>query len=285
MEKRLTSQGPRDRSSFTVTLPKEWVLKEKLEKSKLVDLRVVGNKVVISPGGEQLSKASINADDYNKSLIKVIPGLYRLGVDELKINLADNRLLEKITELLSDKLIGYEVIEQGRSHIIIKDIAKESEEDFKTVLRRIFLLIFELSESKGEFYIKNLDRNINKLCNYCLRILMKKSHSEFLRTPLYYLLIDQIEKLKDELTWVLNKQLTKNRLETLKEAIKLFRTAYEIFYKFNIKSFNDYSNRAFNLKNEIKLIDKIDLPGMHLHNISRIINSIYGTIFTINFQS
>ncbi len=281
MEKKLTAQGPRDRKSYTVTLPKEWVKKEKLDELRLVELKVVGNKLVISPSKEIQEEAIINADDYNKSLIKVIPGLYRLGINKIRINLLDNNLLEKIIEIINKRLIGYEIIEQRKDFIIVKDITKESGEDFKTILRRVFLLLLELSNSEDAVQVRTLDKNIKRLINYCQRILIKNGHTEFLRTPLYYLLLDQLEKIGDELKWILS---IKRRKEILDKITKVFRQGYEVFYKFDPKKFDEYSNKAYQLKNEIRLGDKINTGDMYLHNLARLINSLSGTMLMIRFN-
>ncbi|MEA3514382.1 MAG: hypothetical protein U9R34_02820 [Nanoarchaeota archaeon] len=285
MEKKLTAQGPRDRKSYTVTLPIEWIKMQELDKTKSVELDIIGNKVIISQHKEKEQMVIINGRDYPTSMIKVLQGLYRAGVNEVRLNLADNSMVEEILDIIEKKLIGYEIIEQKKDYLIIKDITKESEEDFKIVFRRIFLLLLELSESDDIVQIKTLDRNIKKLINYCQRILMKKGHVEFTKTPLYYLILDRLEKLKDEFNWLL--QITapnKKEYPELKEINILLRKAYELFYKYDAKRYGGYEYRTFQLKNKIKLDVKVEPAVIHLHNLARILNSLYGDIFTLRFD-
>lgn len=290
MEKKLTAQGPRDRKSYTVTLPIEWVKMQGLDKTKSVELDIIGNKVIISQHKEKEQIITINSKDYPTSMIKVLQGLYRAGVNEVRLDLADNSMVEEILDIIEKKLIGYEIIEQKKAYLIIKDITKESEDDFKIIFRRIFLLLLELSESNDIIQIRALDRNIKKLINYCQRILMKKGHVEFTKTPLYYLVLDRLEKLKDEFNWFLQISLPKKKespkLEypELKEINILLRQAYELFYRYDAKKYGGYEYRTFQLKNKIKLDAKVEPAVIHLHNMARILNSLYGDIFTLRFD-
>lgn len=281
MEKKLTAQGPKDRHSYTVTLPKEWIKRQKLDKTRKVELKKIGNKIIIFPLREVQETNIINADDYDMSLIKVIPALYREGINNLRVNIKNTKLLEEIINIIRDRLIGYEIIEQKKEHIIIKDITKESKEDFNTILRRTFLLLLELSKTTDKIQVECIDKNIKRLTNYSQRILIKKGHEEFQKIPQYYLLLNQLEKIDDELTWLLSHKMTKNEKEILKEINKNLREAYETFYKFNPKNFNNFNSESYKMKNKLRLGERITHAEMHLHNLCRLINSIAGTIFII----
>jgi phosphate uptake regulator len=285
MEKKLTAQGPKDRKSYTVTLPIEWVKKEGLDKRRQVELDIVGNKVVISPRKGAGERVLIDGDDYASSLIRVLQGIYRSGVNETKLRFKNSKILEETSDIIEQKLIGYEIVEHKKDYLIIKDITKESEEEFKTVFRRLFLLLLELSESEDAVQIKIVDKNIKRLINYCQRILIKRGHSEFLKTPLYYLMLDRLEKIGDEFKWLSCVKITKKKdKDYLKEIRGIMRTAYEVFYKFDSRKYNTIVRKSYNLKNEIKLGEKVDRATIHLHNLARIINSLYGDIFTLRFK-
>lgn len=293
MKKKLTAQGPRDRKSYTVTLPIEWVKQQGLDKTKLVELNIVGNKVIISYSKEKEQIIRIKGSNYPTGMLKVLQGLYRAGINEIRLDFIDNSQVEEILNIIEKKLIGYEIIEQKKDYLIIKDITKESEEDFKIVFRRIFLLLLELSESDDIIQIGTLSRNIKKLINYCQRVLMKRGHIEFTKTPLYYLVLDRLEKLKDEFNWLLRiNSRNKREYPELKEINLLLRAAYGLFYKYDAKTYGRYESRTFNLMNSIKLGAKADIPVgakaditiIPLHNLARILNSLYGDIFTLKFD-
>ncbi len=47
MKKKLTTQGPKGRESYTLTLPKEWILENNLDKTKVLEMEIVGNKILL----------------------------------------------------------------------------------------------------------------------------------------------------------------------------------------------------------------------------------------------
>jgi phosphate uptake regulator len=285
MKKRLTAQGPKDRKSYTVTLPIDWVKEEGLDAVKEVELEMVGHKIVISPYKETEKVTFINGENYRHAIVKAVQGLYRMGVDEIKLQFESNDILEETSDLIEQVLIGYEIIEQKKDYILIKEITKESEEDFKVIFRRIFLLLIELSESENVVQTRIVDKNVKKLINYCQRILVKKGHTDFQKTPQYYLTLDRLEKIGDEFLWLGNTKISKKKeQECLKEINLLLRAAYDLFYTFDAKKYSKAVQRSYELKNEIKLEEKVDVSAIHLHNLARTLNSLLGDIFTLKFK-
>jgi len=275
MEKRLTAQGPKDRKSYTVTLPLTWIKQQGLDKTKTVELEIVGNKVIINATNEDQETKFIDADKAENALMKILQAAYRLGVNEIKIKYSKPELRKYISKVIDTKLIGYEIVEQTKNLLRIKDITKESTEEFKTVLRRIFLLLIELTKSPEE--VEESDKNLKKLTNYCQRLLIKKGHLEYKKVPFYYSLLNQIEKLSDEYTWLHQTKFTDKK--TLNKLNTYVEKTYELYYKFNLENFNRYQEDTYLIKNKLK-----NQKNIHLHNIARQLNSIMGTILIINFE-
>lgn len=285
MEKKLTAQGPKGRQSYTVTLPIEWIKQEGLDKTKTVDMDLVARKIIISAQKRAAGRVVIDAKQYEESFTKVLPGLYRAGVSEIKILLSRDTRVEEILDIIEKKLIGYEVVEQKNDYLMIKDITKESEEDFQVIFRRIFLLLIEYGECADIAQVSALDRNIKKLINYCQRILILRGHAQVSKTPLYYLILDRLEKLKDELNWLLQTTIPKKAQPSgMDDVFLLLRYAYELFYRFEPKSFNTYQHQAYELRNRIIYGKKVERATIHIHNCARILNSLYGDIFTLKFD-
>ena len=286
MEKKLTAQGPNDRKSYTVTLPIEWIKSEKLNDSKVVNLDVIGTKIIISSSLDGNKSLSIDTDYYKNSLIKLLQSIYRGGFDEVKLIYSDPKYLERIVEIIDERLIGYEIVEQKNNFILIKYITKESSEDFKIVLRRIFLLLLQMLKSESFVQAKLIDKNIKKLSNYCQRILIKQGHIEFDKVPNYYLLLDRLEKIGDEIRWTLNFQFNDNLEIPEFEEIKLIlRSAYELFFKFNKVDYDLNSDKVYFLARNIrKNINKMNTYMVHCYNLSRLLNSLYGDILLINLK-
>ena len=134
MEKRLIAQGPKNRKSYTVTLPLEWIKQQGLDKTKLVDLEIVGSKIIINTYKDSQESKFIDADKAEDAFMKILQAAYRLGVDEIKIKYSKPELRKYISNVIDTRLIGYEIIEQTKNILRIKDITKESTEESKTVL-------------------------------------------------------------------------------------------------------------------------------------------------------
>jgi phosphate uptake regulator len=285
MQKRITAQGPKDRKSYTVTLPIEWVKKEKIDKNRSVELNVVGNTVTISSQVEEQERVIVNGEDYRGSLIKVMQGLYRAGVNEIKVNFESNSTLEECQSITEKYLIGYEVIEQKKDYLVIKDITRESEEDFKIIFRRIFLILLEITGNEDQAQMNSLDKTLKKLTNYCQRILIKKGHIEFRKIPFYYLILDRIEKISDEYRWISRLKMTKKYDALHDELCGLLRIAYELFYKFEPIKYNKFSTRTYDIRNSLKAGENAEMVVIHLHNIARALNSLGGDIFVLKYDS
>ena len=275
MEKRLIAQGPKNRKSFTVTLPLDWIKQQGLDKTKIIDLEIVGSKIIINADKEVQESKFIDADRAEDAFMKILQAAYRLGINEIKIKYSKPELRRYVSQIIDTKLIGYEVIEQTKNVLKIKDITKESTEEFKTVLRRIFLLLVELTRSPDE--IIESDRNLKKLTNYCQRLLTKRGHLEYKKVPFYYMLLDQIEKLSDEYVWLYQTKMDKKNLSQLNSYLEKISSLY---YKFDLEKFNKYQHDTYMIKNKLRKQQK----NIHMHNIARQLNSITGTILIINFE-
>lgn len=280
MLKKLTAQGPKDRKSYTVTLPLEWVKAQNLHKNRQIELDVVKSKIILSAKKEESEAAFIDLNYYPNTLLKVLQALYRKGLNEIKIHYTNPQQLGFLTSIINTRLLGYEIIEQKKDYLIIKDITKESSEDFDTVLRRIFLLLLELTGATDQITIDTLDSNIKKLVNYCQRVLIKQGHLEYSNVPFYYNLLDQLEKLADEYTWVLPLKPTagQHKLQQMKQCT---RKAYDLYYKFTEEEFDNYESLTYKIRREIRREQKIDVFDMHIHNLARLLNTMYANIFAL----
>ena len=63
------------------------------------------------------------------------------------------------------------------------------------------------------------------------------------------------------------------------------RKAYELYYSFNAEEYNNYKFKTYLLKRKMKEKKNITLYDMHLHNLARQLNSIFGNIFVLRFKS
>ncbi|MBI2146070.1 hypothetical protein HYU22_01885 [Candidatus Woesearchaeota archaeon] len=285
MHKKLTAQGPRDRKSYTVTLPLDWVKEHQLDKTKHVELETLGSKVIISAETLREERQVVNLSLYPQTPLKVLQNLYRMGVSEIKVMYTSPSQLQEVATIVNMKLIGCEIIEQGKNYAIIKDITKESTEDFETIIRRIFLLILELTTVKDVTNLAALENTIQKLVNYCLRMLVLQGHVEYTKTPFYVVLLDRLEKLTDEYSWILKTRPTPEQAKALLVINKYIRKAYELYYTFNPQEFDAVAYQTYQRMNDIKGKPHVTIFEMHLHNLARQLNTICSTIFILRYTA
>ena len=153
-----------------------------------------------------------------------------------------------------------EAVGGAKLSALVNDIEKgiKAEEDFKLVLRRIFLLLIETADSLLEGVkannrlaieaVEEKHDNINKFVNYCLRLLNKYGYPDVKKTCFYYHIIASIDKIADIIKYnARDMQAYKPLLRP--ETVRLWtsvnrsiRLYYELFYDFSLEKVNALSS-------------------------------------------
>ncbi len=238
-------------STQLISLPRKWALAHNVKKGAELDVQEDGDKVIVSVDTVPISEtAEVDITGLGNMANRVIGAYYRKGVDELKIHYERSELAEVVHDSLGHDTVGFEMLEQGHNHCVVKYVTGGIEE-FDSLLRRIFLLLNSMSEeslnalTQGHYkHLKNLallEEANNRFATICKRFLNKsgKAHDKFVG-PLYHI-IEELEKLADEFKYVCqhysnldsNVKINKNVLETFALAISEVRDFYELFYKFD----------------------------------------------------
>ncbi|MCA9495468.1 MAG: hypothetical protein KC589_00875 [Nanoarchaeota archaeon] len=159
-------------SSYVVTLPYEWVLKNKLEKGSTVNIIENDSCLLVSLNKdkkENIIELSIDNKPlklFNRELISC----YLKNFEYIKIVGKD--IMERLEEIrvLNEKLSSIEIVEINPDFILLKDLTNPSDLDVKSTVFKIIemekVLFDELikeDKKKSYFLITTLDKNINKL--------------------------------------------------------------------------------------------------------------------------
>ncbi len=149
------------RSSYIITLPKDWVERNGLKAGDGVLMEIGERYILISAGiGEkQRKEASIDAKDLNgESLIRRIISYYLAGYDSLRIRVY-NEEHRRAVALSSDILIGAEVIEDLGKEIVLEIFLDDARYRPKDIIEKIGnICIAMLSDFCTA--LKSLDRYI-----------------------------------------------------------------------------------------------------------------------------
>lgn len=157
-------------SSFVLTLPTEWVKKNKLEKGDSIDLQESQNKLIITTEKDSLEEkeVEININDmplkiFNKKLISYYLKNYKF------IKIKGEKVIERLEELrvFKEKLSSIEIYEIGKDFILLKDLSDPQALNVENMIQKIIgiekILFDEIIENNRHNFISQIDSNINKL--------------------------------------------------------------------------------------------------------------------------
>lgn len=264
MKRKVVKQGA---ATLTVSLPLGWAKKFKLDSGDDLEVDERGNDLVISAGKSKIvSPKQLDLADLEPLISRCFIALYINGHDEVKFTFKNPEVI-KIIQKVCGELIGFEIVESGRSYCAVKEIAEEAEQDFDVLLRRLFLLlkgIFEdgakvLSEKKDDASLKALaarDLEINKFSNFCLRHLNKKGYKDYSKTLNIYSVVAALEQAGDSLKEIFNfalasKPASKSVLDFYKTTSELFAFCYEFTFDTNRAKAKLISKKYDALKKEL----------------------------------
>lgn len=282
-------------STQLISLPRKWTQKFNVKKGDELEIEEQGNKLFVATEIKtpKLSEIEVKIDGLDKdTLIFLLRGLYIRGYDQIKFTFTKphiyyHRLNKEVTiSSVIHKEIGIcqglDIIQERGDFIIMKNISVSSTKEFNTLIRRIFLLLIDMS---NDLYIatKNRDNTlletfqdkhdtITRLINYNLKTLNVIGHSEHKNTIAYFNILSSLDIVTDILKnaardiikskiKVGNKAL--NILNKITESIKLH---YDFFFNFSFdraEKFIDNRNDILDIinssmnelsKNDIKIV-------------------------------
>ena len=240
------------KTSFVMSLPKSWVLKNNLKKGDLIALEEEKDGIMISPkiidAEKKLEKKDLNISKLGLMTARYIHALYKKGTDEINISFEDPKIIEDVQNSLGKEVVGYEMIDQKQNRCVIKNISGGLE-GFDQILRRMFLMLISMADEsldalkKKEFErmhnIALLEESNNRFTTSCRRILNKQGYDDKKIGPIYYI-IEDCENLADEYKYLCNYFYREKNAKVSAELIKHYeevnstlRTFYELFYKFD----------------------------------------------------
>ena len=204
---------------------------------------------------------------------------------------------KKMIEDVLSSTMGFEIVSQGEKSCTIKSIARAVEEEFDNILRRVFLTLLSMADesydaaSKSQFArlkdIESSDKTINKLTNFCKRILNKKGYKDEKSANYIYCIVWEIERIGDEYRRICTALGGWKKQKISKDILNLFRNVniflrdfYSFFYKFEQdKGIALTKSRGELLKKAESLMKKEKGECIIvLHHLANIINSVYDIV-------
>ena len=303
MKRKVSLIGP---ATLMVSLPSKWVKQFNVKKGDEIDIEEDSNRLILSVGKTSQSKRIEIDVSKNPSLTRrFLMDAYRSGFDEVRLNFLDLKELKLIQDTASEILLGFEIVEQSKNNCVLRNVTKESEEEFDNVLRRIFQVTSVMIKNGLEAIKKNdfellqeayvLEITNNKFALYCERMLNKIGKGSYLKTNFTFAIIYQLEKIADELKYIFE-YISKNRIKLNKETIKLYEKI-GIMYDLCQKNYYDFNENDAKLLSEYKIgvvsigeklfqttdRSEVKLIG-NLIDIAKFIYNILGCKISLNFE-
>ena len=134
-------------STYTISLPKEWIIKNKLkEKNEILIYEKGDRTLMLSPHSiesKKLENISLNIDDHLSEINQVLFALYYLGIENISLFSKNDiakevrmRIIKTITNMS-----GTEVSYEDAKNIKIKVLLDKSKVEIPQIIYRIGLII------------------------------------------------------------------------------------------------------------------------------------------------
>ncbi len=255
-------------SSHILSMPNDWLKKNKLKKGDLIYVSENENdELILSPQlkeYENEGEISILDSGDIEEIYRRLVSNYIAGYNIINIKL-NNLESFSIVKNYINSLIGFEIIEQNGSHLKIKDLIDIKEISMEKIIRRIDTIIRSMIEDTKMSYKKNnyesiysRDSEINRLTFFSHRLIKKCSYYpklaqvigiEYKKLIEEWMMITSLEKIGDEIKRI-SRFLTKlkdNRSQNIKEVISLFNESCNDY----VKCINAYYKKDINTAYEI----------------------------------
>ena len=284
MRRRIIKQG---HNTLTITLPSEWTKRFNLTAGKEVDLIERDNGLFLTTEKiEGTKRVEINLDHLDIPIIwKYFMAVYREGYNEIlvkfdpKMNI-DNpfkyftvhrldarykkqrdkvNILEALQGFVT-RFIDFEIVEHGKDYILIKEMGELTGKEFDNSLRRVFLLIQQMAEETMEAittqnsallsHMHDVDINLDKFHDYCIRILNKVGNKEPRKTNLLFSILFMLELIGDEFKNISHHlvfDFPKEKFPHIESLAKIVMdqldSFHKIFFHFDIEKVKELSQK------------------------------------------
>lgn len=241
-------------STQLISLPRKWAIRYNIKKGDELEVEEKANQLVVSTEkGMEVEHVELDATPLKDMVPRVIHSLYKRGVDEIRVTFKTPEELSTIQRALGKETVGFEIVEQGATSCLIKNVSGDLEE-FDQVLRRTFLLLITMVEEgfralkeKDNAAFKNvalLEESNNRFTTTCRRFLNKRGYQKFSKVgPIYYM-IEDIENLADQYKYMYQyleeanlkkSKVSPKTIEMFDDTNKMLKLFYEVYYKYDSK--------------------------------------------------
>lgn len=248
MKRKVTKAGP---ASLIISLPSKWAKKNKINAGDEIEVKENKDTLIISLKETKSEKKSISVDLSNIPILLLkrhIISLYKLGYGQITIKFSnqylpkykksdDVKTLDAIQSIINN-LIGFEIISQKESICQIKELASPNDEEPSTILRRIFLLLLEMSKEVTTYLKNNKTENSTNIdfqhkmtyrfLNFFIRLKNKQENS----SQETVLLVKELGRIADVFEFISREKFeaSENFYNILDEVCLSLESLYKFYF-------------------------------------------------------
>lgn len=218
MRRKLVQQGA---ATLMVSLPRRWTKQLNLKKGDEIEIEESDHNLILSREKVETKQTTkINLTQHTESSVRTaLVNAYRAGYDRIQIIFQDEKKYKILLNTLTNYIMGFDIIEKGKTSCIIENITEPSEDQFDVLFRKILynikLLIKGTEErlrNKTSFEeYRQITYKIHQYDNFCRRVISKK-HVLGNQANMFWTFLTLLIHGQREL-YHLNKFLDKNKVE------------------------------------------------------------------------
>jgi hypothetical protein len=256
--------------ALTIALPIKWAKKNNVSKGDEIEILEENNRLEILPsnGNKGRVSRSTKLQFVKETFSEILTSYYEDGYDEVIVSFKSFKDVREIESAVND-LMGLTIVSQDESKCYIKYINEVSEEEFRNIFRRNFLVFIQISQNllnfslapKNEFKeeLSSLGDINRRLTFFLKRFLIQRTN--FSNSIYLYSFVKDVRRMADEYSLLIT------MIDRSKE--KINDNAIELLTQMNSK-LKDFNKNFFSS-------DKEDLEVFT--NIKR---SIHKTLYDIS---
>ncbi len=251
MKRKVIQQGP---ATLMISLPSKWVKEHNIKKGDEIDLIEDRGKLSISLGSQETISTqkewhTTEIGVFNEYFVNYF---YQKGYDAVTIRYDEPKYTALIERRVRD-LMGFEVVESSETHSVVKMLVRIDEQEFETVLRKLFQITLVMGDKINEAMVqknpallsevKDDEKENNRYCDLCIRILFKNRYKYPEHGFTYFAMLRELEQVGDIYKYLadaLAYPSGKNISLLYKDVHQFFRLYYEIFYKYDVVKVQDF---------------------------------------------
>jgi len=269
--------------SYTVSLPKEWIIRNSLKQGNLLFLEDFNNNIIVSKGEKKEKEIIVEISlDEIKDIEHFIGFCYLKNVEKIIIlfDRKDKEKLETIRKILQ-KFEGYKIIDESQTKVEIAFFFKDIGVNLNDIIRRMIFIIGEMANGlnkKDKSFIIEMENTLDSLNFLSRRIIFSSlnNHNAFessynLEDKFFYLsLTRRLERIGDLIYEYKDKPFSKEDVDLIIEILGFLDNFFYLK-----KREHDFALNKKEIKSNNPDIQKFFYKLIHFfEDVSNIFNSI-----------